>query len=401
MPDRGGESSSPTIEIFDGAANSTNRASTPSSLPLPIGQLLALFGVLLIAVGAFTLASGADLTNSFGEPEPVGLLECNRQGTVCRYTSPSNVVSWLCVAPCEIPAGMGFGQPVFEFGGADGIPIDGLAVGSNGELLAGGGASGMPVSVGPDGRIRLDGGTDGVRIEFGLLPSSESADGNEPNIDLANEVPSDTERPSASDGSSTSPSGGADFGRLLSFIAPIAILVGIAALGLGMVSVLRALQDRDQENDGDEESEVPRRDLIEDVVEPHGAPSDPMVAVAAERVRIVSDLIEDLRAEPDPSRAIQRAYAALETGFGNPTLARYPSETCSTYLHRTIGVVGGVSQPLRTLTTLFELARFSTEPIDEVMRGQAIDALISVRSAWSTRASRGGSATGSDSEWPQ
>ncbi len=109
-------------------------------------------------------------------------------------------------------------------------------------------------------------------------------------------------------------------------------------------------------------------------------------AHAEAKVRTINDLLRDLRHDDEPARAIQRAYATLETGFGDPTLARRRSETCATYLDRTIGMVAGVDQPLRVLTSRFELARYSTTPITEQMRSDAIDALRDIRDAWATRA---------------
>lgn len=401
MLDRGGESSSPSIEILDGITDSNGSVSTQRGLPLPVGQLFAIFGLLLMAVGAFTLASGADTSSPLGESELVGQLDCNDDGTLCRYISPTGFVSWLCVAPCDLPPSVGFGQEVFVFGGEEGIPIGGVAIGRNGELNVdenGVGGSGVPIRVGPDGRIQLAGDLDGdgVRIELGRL----GPDNLDNDIDRPDSVEND--RPdgeiSPPNDQTNSSSRGIDFGALTRLLAPIVILVGVCALGFGLFAIVRSIQDRSRQDgdDDDEPREDSLRDRIEEQIDPEASPTDGMTAVAEERVRIVSDLIADLRAEPDPSLAIQRAYAALETGFGNPNLARLPSETCSTYLHRTIGMVGGVSEPLRTLTMLFELARFSTEPIDETMRGQAIDALIDVRAAWSSRTSRSRPALGTN-----
>lgn len=391
MSDRGGESSPPSIEIFDGRADTDGRGATQATLPLPVGQLLAIFGLLLLAVGAFTLASGADTSNPLGEPQNVGQLDCNLEGTVCRYTSPAGVVSWLCLAPCELPPTLGFGQEVFEFGGTEGLPVDGLSIGPSGELRVrelGLGEAGVALRVGLDGRIELDDLTrgDGLVIERGLLPSPELDDGRD-EVQPGNE-PAEIE--ASSPGSPGTSSGlDLDLGPIVRLLAPLAIIVGLGAFGFGIVVVVRSIRNR-AARVVDDEIEAPLlRRGFHDRVEPEAVSEDPMAVVAIERVRIVSDLIEDLRAEPDPAVAIQRAYAALETGFGNPMLARRPSETCSTYLHRTMGVVGGVSEPLRTLTMLFELARYSTDPIDESMRSHAIDSLISVRSAWSLRASRG------------
>lgn len=91
------------------------------------------------------------------------------------------------------------------------------------------------------------------------------------------------------------------------------------------------------------------------------------------------DLIEELNDGDSPRYAIQRAYAAVETGFGATELTRKPAETPLRYLDRIFGRHGQVKQPLEELTHLFQRARFSSEPIDEDMRTSAIAALTEIR----------------------
>jgi len=108
----------------------------------------------------------------------------------------------------------------------------------------------------------------------------------------------------------------------------------------------------------------------------------------AERDHVVSELMAALRTEPDPRRAIQRAFAALETGFDRPEMRRSMNETSSAYLKRTLGANGNVAEPLKTLTSLFEVARYSETEIDEPMRSEAIAALDAIRASWSDRGNR-------------
>lgn len=91
------------------------------------------------------------------------------------------------------------------------------------------------------------------------------------------------------------------------------------------------------------------------------------------------DLIEELNDGDSPRYAIQRAYAAVETGFGASELARRPAETPLRYLDRIFGRHQSIKAPLEDLTRLFQSARFSDEPIDESMREAAIDALREIR----------------------
>jgi len=96
-------------------------------------------------------------------------------------------------------------------------------------------------------------------------------------------------------------------------------------------------------------------------------------------VSFADTLIDDLRVGGDPGEAIQRCYAAVETGFGKRELRRKPAETPLKYLDRVFGRNDDAAQPLRTLTDLFQVARFSQEPVSELMRDTAIESLVSIR----------------------
>ena len=58
------------------------------------------------------------------------------------------------------------------------------------------------------------------------------------------------------------------------------------------------------------------------------------------------DLIDELNDGDSPRYAIQRAYAAVETGFGAIELTRKPAETPLRYLDRIFGRHSRVKQPL-------------------------------------------------------
>jgi len=100
---------------------------------------------------------------------------------------------------------------------------------------------------------------------------------------------------------------------------------------------------------------------------------------------VTPDLIDDLSIEGDPRAAIQRAYAAVETGFGSRDLARKPAETPLRYLQRVFGRNLDQSAPLQQLTVLFEAARFSSAPVTEQMRTQAIEAFAEIREHYRSR----------------
>ena len=80
--------------------------------------------------------------------------------------------------------------------------------------------------------------------------------------------------------------------------------------------------------------------------------------------------------EPDPRRAVLKAYAGMERALGEDGLPRRPTEAPLEYLGR----VRAGRRAAGRLTALFERARFSRHEIDEPMRRDALDALDEVRS---------------------
>lgn len=102
--------------------------------------------------------------------------------------------------------------------------------------------------------------------------------------------------------------------------------------------------------------------------------------VAAEQiVEILGDDFDDLRAEPDPRRAVIAAYARLEGALASSGLPRRPAETAEEYVVSVLGALEVSRRPVRELTGLYERAKFSQHPIDEPMRERAIAALTRIR----------------------
>jgi hypothetical protein len=82
-----------------------------------------------------------------------------------------------------------------------------------------------------------------------------------------------------------------------------------------------------------------------------------------------------LRRERNPRRAVIAAYAAMERLMARDGMARGAHEAPMEYLGRvTLQGHHGVAAVHR-ITALFQRARFSGRPIDEEMRGRAIDAV--------------------------
>jgi Domain of unknown function (DUF4129) len=102
-------------------------------------------------------------------------------------------------------------------------------------------------------------------------------------------------------------------------------------------------------------------------------------APGAEFAAAVVRTIADLRAEPDPRRAVIAAYAQMEQALGVAGLLRDPSEAPREYLGRVLPQVGAGADSVGRLTSLFERAKFSPHAIDETMKEEAISALDSLR----------------------
>jgi Domain of unknown function (DUF4129) len=102
-------------------------------------------------------------------------------------------------------------------------------------------------------------------------------------------------------------------------------------------------------------------------------------AAASELAAEIDDTVDDLRAEPDPRRAVIAAYARLERAFAAAGLPRNAFETAEEYLGRILAQLDVGTEPTRQLTDLFVEAKFSRHEIDEAMKERAIKALADVR----------------------
>lgn len=95
--------------------------------------------------------------------------------------------------------------------------------------------------------------------------------------------------------------------------------------------------------------------------------------------RAVETTIDDLRREPDVRRAVIAAYANMEGALASRGLARHGAETPFEYLARILRELNVRDSAVRSLTRLFEYAKFSPHEIGEEMREEAISALLAVR----------------------
>lgn len=86
-------------------------------------------------------------------------------------------------------------------------------------------------------------------------------------------------------------------------------------------------------------------------------------------------MIDSMLADPDPKTAIIGAYARLLEGLAACDAARRDHEAPIEHLQRALSILPVGPRPLRQLTGLFEIARFSTHRLTESHRDQALDAL--------------------------
>ena len=93
----------------------------------------------------------------------------------------------------------------------------------------------------------------------------------------------------------------------------------------------------------------------------------------------LDETLDDLRAEPDPRRAVIAAYAKLERVVAATGLPRRQAETQEEYLVRFLASLDVSERAARRLTDLFERAKFSQHAVDVGMKEDAIDALEQLR----------------------
>jgi hypothetical protein len=108
--------------------------------------------------------------------------------------------------------------------------------------------------------------------------------------------------------------------------------------------------------------------------EPEEPETAPEVLAAA-----LDESLDDLRNDPDLRRAIIAAYARMEAALGAAGIPRDPAEAPLESVERALLSLDTSAGSVRTLTDLFEWARFSDHEPEPSMRDDAIDALVAVR----------------------
>ena len=101
--------------------------------------------------------------------------------------------------------------------------------------------------------------------------------------------------------------------------------------------------------------------------------------VEEELARAIGTTIDDLQGERDARRAVIAAYANMERILASHGLARATAEVPYEYLVRVLGLLQVRERPVRSLTELFEYAKFSEHEIDRTMKDDAIESLVMIR----------------------
>jgi hypothetical protein len=107
-------------------------------------------------------------------------------------------------------------------------------------------------------------------------------------------------------------------------------------------------------------------------------PSDER-SLEADLVEVLETRIDDLRNERDARKAVIAAYAQMERTLTSHGLARHRAEAPFEYLARILRGLHVDDSAARTLTDLFEYAKFSRHEIDAAMKEEAIGALVAIR----------------------
>jgi hypothetical protein len=95
--------------------------------------------------------------------------------------------------------------------------------------------------------------------------------------------------------------------------------------------------------------------------------------------RALAESIDDLRAEPDPRRAVIAAYARMERGLAARGHGRRAFEAPLEYLTRLLAEVSADRESVGRLTALFERAKFSPHAVGPEAKSEAINCLVAIR----------------------
>jgi len=101
--------------------------------------------------------------------------------------------------------------------------------------------------------------------------------------------------------------------------------------------------------------------------------------LAAALDEVLADSLDDLRSDPDPRRAVIRAYARMEQTFAAYGVPRDEAEAPLEYMARALDHLSVSVYSVRRLTQLFSRAKFSPHEVDAGMKDEAIESLVGLR----------------------
>jgi uncharacterized membrane protein len=102
-------------------------------------------------------------------------------------------------------------------------------------------------------------------------------------------------------------------------------------------------------------------------------------SLEADMLTAIETTIDDLRSERNARRAVIAAYALMERTLAAHGLARHRAEAPLEYLANILRGLRVRESAVRSLTSLFEYAKFSGHEVDAGMKEEAIDALVAIR----------------------
>ena len=104
----------------------------------------------------------------------------------------------------------------------------------------------------------------------------------------------------------------------------------------------------------------------------------------ARLVQAVEESLDDLRREPDARAAILRIYRHFERALAGAAVPRRPWQTPTEFMRAALSRLPLPPSPVRSLTGLFEIARFSRHPCGEAERDSAWRSLTEIRATLDT-----------------
>jgi len=93
----------------------------------------------------------------------------------------------------------------------------------------------------------------------------------------------------------------------------------------------------------------------------------------------IDEATRQLQMGSEPRMAVMAAYASLERALAELGHDRHPADTPTEHLARALAAVPAVAAPSVRLGHLYELARFSAQPITEADRVRAAESLAQAR----------------------